>query len=186
MPTAIRSRALILAALSVSALVVGCDPDDGAVDLTGSCCGRAPARITGDGFAAYVPNAFTPNGDGVNDRFAPVVDTGITAVGFDVYDVATGEPVYSTERRYPTAELADVAWDGRRADGSAYVGTFEVLLDLRVREGFTVSERALSCAIDCADALARADDCVFGSQRAGDSGDYDAARAPGEDSCVGR
>lgn len=57
----------------------------------------------------YVPNGFTPNGDGVNDVFRPIA-IGMKQINyFKVYN-RWGVLVYSSER---TAYDANVGWDGK-------------------------------------------------------------------------
>ncbi|MBL7963046.1 MAG: gliding motility-associated C-terminal domain-containing protein [Flavobacteriales bacterium] len=63
-----------------------------------------------DGPLVWVPNSFTPDGDGTNDTFAPAV-LGIARDGyrFDVFD-RWGQPLFGTND-------PDARWDGRSAGG---------------------------------------------------------------------
>jgi len=54
-------------------------------------------------FAFYVPNSFTPNGDGINDTFQPK-GMGFTEYTLDIYD-RWGERIFSTNSFYQ-------GWDG--------------------------------------------------------------------------
>ncbi len=56
----------------------------------------------------YVPNAFTPNGDGDNDRFAPVIND-ISNYTFQVFS-RLGELIFSSSE-------PDDSWDGRTRGG---------------------------------------------------------------------
>lgn len=61
--------------------------------------------VIGGYFSVYVPNTFTPDGDGVNDMFMPVVkDQDPNDHTFAVYD-RWGERIFETSD-------AQVAWDG--------------------------------------------------------------------------
>lgn len=59
--------------------------------------------------AWFVPNAFSPNGDGDNDAFAPVINRG-ELIAFEVYS-RWGELLYEVHK------LGDVAWDGTDSKG---------------------------------------------------------------------
>jgi gliding motility-associated-like protein len=62
------------------------------------------AIFVGEDFGVYVPNSFTPNGDGVNDIFHPK-GYGITKYEFDIFD-RWGERVYHTN-------TFEEGWDGK-------------------------------------------------------------------------
>ncbi|RMG71712.1 MAG: gliding motility-associated C-terminal domain-containing protein [Bacteroidetes bacterium] len=66
----------------------------------------------------FVATAFTPNGDGHNDRFSPVFssDFPVTDYVFTVFD-RWGRRVYQS-RQYDPA----LGWDGRRSDGKPAPG----------------------------------------------------------------
>jgi gliding motility-associated-like protein len=72
----------------------------------------------------YIPNAFSPNANGVNDRFT-INGTGITAQQMRIYD-RWGELLYYTED-------IDSGWDGTiqrngdKAKQDMYVYTITVL-----------------------------------------------------------
>lgn len=79
----------------------------------------------------YVPTAFSPNGDGVNDVFrvyaGPAVDRIAALRIFDRW----GNLVFQAENVFPDDELA--AWNGERNNGQAsaigvYVYTLQVVL----------------------------------------------------------
>ena len=64
----------------------------------------------------WVPNAFTPNGDGINDDFKPV-SLYVDKYDFRIY-TRLGEEVFATQD-------PDLAWDGNEAKGSpAPIGLF--------------------------------------------------------------
>lgn len=63
-------------------------------------------EVTGCG--SFTPNAFTPNGDGINDLFRPAVCSDVKAYEFSVYN-RWGQLIFQTIQ-------TDVAWDGT-ADG---------------------------------------------------------------------
>ncbi len=60
--------------------------------------------VVGEDYGIYVPNAFTPNGDGVNDIFQPK-GFGIVEYEINIFD-RWGEKVYSTKK-------IEEGWDGK-------------------------------------------------------------------------
>jgi gliding motility-associated-like protein len=63
----------------------GCKEKDSVVIEAGQCCEEV-----------FVPNAFSPNGDGVNDVFRVTTSTGIELVQFEIYD-RWGRKVWYTD-----------------------------------------------------------------------------------------
>ena len=59
--------------------------------------------VVGEDFGIYVPNAFTPNGDGMNDIFQPK-GFGVVKYELNIFD-RWGEKVFSTK-------VFDEGWDG--------------------------------------------------------------------------
>lgn len=72
------------------------------------------AIVVGEDFGIYVPNAFTPNGDGTNDTFQPK-GFGIKDYELDIFD-RWGERIYHTK-------IFEAGWDGKHHRGLDY-GTF--------------------------------------------------------------
>lgn len=185
-------RNLLWLALAASTLTA-CSRDDGptggdppggpAADPYADCCARAPLVQTGPDYLVYAPSSFTPDGDGLNDAFAPLADEGVAGIGFEVYDPA-GALVYTTEHRHPRSEIAALAWDGTRADGTPYEGAFDFTLDLWLRSGSGIRTAGQGCAVRCAsdpDLLARSNCSTAAQWRAGGF-DPDAPR--GEFTCL--
>jgi gliding motility-associated-like protein len=70
----------------------------------------------------WVPNAFTPNGDGVNDKFRVLGNVGRTeAFGFSIYN-RWGERIFHTSDRYQ-------GWDGNHSGVPAPVGTYVYVVE---------------------------------------------------------
>jgi gliding motility-associated-like protein len=58
----------------------------------------------------YLPNAFTPNADGINDRLMPGIE-GLENFSFTVYD-RWGKLVWQNN-----SDFAKVGWDGKTLSG---------------------------------------------------------------------
>lgn len=64
------------------------------------CSAIAEGEVAVEGFVLYVPNAFTPNGDGINDVFLPST-TGVSAYYIEIYN-RWGEQIWeSTDPNEP-------------------------------------------------------------------------------------
>lgn len=74
-------------------------------DLNG-CVGRDSIMIFVDRYRIFVPNAFTPNGDGLNDTFGPLITGDIAGEDIEMY-------IYNRwgEQIYEFTDLG-VGWDG--------------------------------------------------------------------------
>jgi gliding motility-associated-like protein len=80
--------------------------------------------VVGEDYGIYVPNAFTPNGDGVNDVFQPK-GFGITKYELNIFD-RWGEKVFSTK-------TFEEGWDGTikgRTNKSIEEGSYSWLINV--------------------------------------------------------
>lgn len=74
---------LILAFISALFLFFQCEKD---IDQYPHCIGLVTDTTgTGDNARIYIPNAFTPNGDGKNDGIRPLTSN-IASISFTLYD----------------------------------------------------------------------------------------------------
>ena len=87
-------------------------------------CSKEYTQIVpvGKGYSINAPNVFTPNDDGINDRFRPFV-TGFQSVLFSIYD-SRGNILYTETVEEPNLEnvqgLELVGWDGNNAPDEEY------------------------------------------------------------------
>lgn len=80
-------------------------------DQTG-CYSTDSLRITAAACCdLYIPDAFSPNGDGRNDYFVPVIDRGQVLLAFRIYD-RWGKIVYTGN------STTDKGWNGSYPDGT--------------------------------------------------------------------
>ncbi|KXK42861.1 MAG: fibronectin type III domain-containing protein [Bacteroidetes bacterium OLB11] len=90
----------------------GCEKMDTVYISEGSCCE-----------IAFVPNAFSPNGDQVNDEFRVLTTSGIELIQLEIYD-RWGQKVWTTSEWKR-------GWDGRIDGADAAVGTYYFVLNYR-------------------------------------------------------
>ena len=83
------------------------------------CIDSASVRIEVDP-TLLIPDAFSPNGDGVNDVFRPVSSKDIIINSFTVFD-RWGKPVYEGSGK-------SIGWDGTDKGRPANAGTYHYLL----------------------------------------------------------
>lgn len=85
-----------------------------------ACCGVQPVDFKLSNGFIYVPNVFTPNGDGINDLFYPFISPEIGEVqGFTVFS-AEGDTVLFQRQTIIYSEIEKWAWNGYRNNGSTF------------------------------------------------------------------
>ncbi len=89
-------------------------------------------------FAVYSPNAFSPNGDGVNDAFLPLVPDRIEVLSFDlrIFD-RWGTQVFQSAD-------ASQGWDGTYRGQKLPQGAYIFTLLIRYRDDFKEDETTVS------------------------------------------
>jgi gliding motility-associated-like protein len=81
----------------------------------------------------FLPNAFSPNGDGINDRFFPQDGGDVEVIHyFQIFD-RWGELLYDATE-LPT-NRADLGWDGRLNGESTHPGIYVWVLEASFRDG---------------------------------------------------
>jgi gliding motility-associated-like protein len=80
--------------------------------------------INGPGW--FVPNAFTPNSDGENDAFLPVVETDVSVRRFELYN-RWGQVIWKWEP-------GDAGWDGTIAGGAVRAETGVYIWKMQVKD----------------------------------------------------
>lgn len=87
-----------------------------------SCCGSQPVEFTLGNAYVYLPNAFTPNGDGTNDWFMPFISGDAGEIQEFTILSASGDTVLFQRPTFDYSRISMYAWDGKRKDGSDYKG----------------------------------------------------------------
>lgn len=82
-----------------------------------------------------IPNAFTPNGDGMNDRFV-IRYTGMQNLRVALYD-RWGNPIFTQQQATPSGTIE---WDGTRNGQPAPEGVYTGLLEARTTDGRTITK----------------------------------------------
>jgi gliding motility-associated-like protein len=96
------------------------------------CTASLVGRVFIDGFMFYAPNSFSPNNDGVNDYWIPVM-TGVSAYECKIYD-RWGTLIFETND-------LDKAWTGDVRGGSNYAANGIYQFDIQFNDSAGLSRR---------------------------------------------
>ena len=108
------------------------------VSLNNSC-GNVNSLIEADLFICrnfYVPNAFSPNFDGINDRWGPISETAIVKISQMSIFNRWGDVVFSTKNIEPKEQYY---WDGTFNGKSAEIGVYAYFIELELLSGEVVT-----------------------------------------------
>ncbi|MEM7573715.1 MAG: gliding motility-associated C-terminal domain-containing protein, partial [Bacteroidota bacterium] len=83
--------------------------------------------------AVYIPTAFSPNGDGVNDLFLPLANEEVAAIDYLIIANRWGEIVFQVED-FPLNDLT-AGWDGNFRGQSAPPAVYVYFLKVRLQDG---------------------------------------------------
>ena len=85
--------------------------------------------IVGKGYTILIPNAFSPNGDNINEIIRPVF-TGLKAVEYNIYN-SQGILVYqefvSEDNLSPNGTIEIMGWDGENSDPSSNFYVYKII-----------------------------------------------------------
>ena len=90
-----------------------------------ACCGVKPVNYQLSNGFIYMPNVFTPNGDGINDLFYPFISDEIAEIQQFTILSAVGDTVIFSRPTIVYDRINEFGWNGRRKDGSLYRGPFK-------------------------------------------------------------
>lgn len=151
-----------------------------------SCCGTQPVEFSHDKKKVFVPNVFTPNGDGVNDYFTPFVNETVTDIWWlSIYSAKGDTLLYQTLYLDPKSDSRTKGWNGLRPDGTPYKGLFLYQMRIDDREANKHIIEGSGCVILCdpkTKIFKTKDGCFYPSQSAG-QGKLDKSKNNQEKGC---
>lgn len=132
-----------------------------------SCCGLGTiSRQAGNGMV-FLPAAFTPDGDGINDVLFPQTDGNIERIdSFLVFSIDTISEVFRLENSTDFSPAA--GWDGMVGD-TILAATYEVRVWVTAQDSTRGVVSGYVCALPCQQPSGEPrpvnlDECVFGNQ----------------------
>ena len=137
-----------------------------------SCCKEPHLEACVGGAKVYVPNAFTPNGDGINDLFLVEGNEGISkVVSFKVFK-ADGTMVYEASD-FPLNDPS-FGWNGAFPDGTLEQAIYSYSLSIEnIGNQVYDFEGTVCCRIDGPNDFPCVDlekNCAYSSQHDGNGG----------------
>jgi gliding motility-associated-like protein len=109
-----------------------------AMVTTNNCSGTDSILIDSKSTNVHleIPTIFTPNGDGINDYFIPILRTGISSLKIEIYN-KWGQLIF-------TSNYLDINWDGRTQSGQLVPdGTYFWIAKYADHEGKTNSAKGV-------------------------------------------
>ncbi len=119
-----------------------------------ACCGTKPVEFTFGLSKVYIPNVFTPNGDGLNDVFFPYISSDIVDVQDFTILSAVGDTVLFQRPSFNYDDIQNYAWKGARyfPNGtykSDYQGLFKYNMRIANKSGQSQYVEGEACLIRC-------------------------------------
>ncbi len=202
MSTTIRNMILLT---TIAIMILSCSSDSTMDDSTNPqpivsetyepCCGlESVTTYEFLGNKIYVPNVFTPNGDGINDTFYPFFTNDsivIQAFGAITPEESKARLLYSTNNLI-TATDQEWAWDGKNYNSALEIDEYEGYFKYKffaIIDGVkTEYYEGYACVIRCteeAKAFQSIEGCLFGTQYNEETGEGDRDIPHGEEECIG-
>ena len=116
------------------------------------CCGTQAVDRVCHGRQLFIPNLFTPNGDGFSDYFMPYVNDNLTLIRNFTVMSAQGDSILFAQPRIDFLDSENrtrYAWNGLRKDGSCYQGLFKYRLQVETDAGILDSIAGTACSVLC-------------------------------------
>jgi hypothetical protein len=129
------------------------DPVNKTVSKYDACCGVEPVEFVQDSYYVYVPNSFTPNGDGINDLFLFYISNNIDSVKFYLIS-STGSDALEIllfAENFSKNDWQSYVWDGLTKNLEFYKGKFTYAITLKTKDEKIIAVHGSGCSIICDD-----------------------------------
>ena len=149
------------------------------------CCGAEAVEFIHEEAYIFVPNVFTPNEDGMNDYFAPIVNDQVLEIVdyliFSGYD----STVVFYQKQFDFNESNRYAWKGMIDDATPYKGGFRYTMLVVLKSGKLMQVEGKACRIVCepaAQVFQTLEGCFYSTQ-VGQAGTLDTNLPSQESGC---
>ncbi|HSF89487.1 MAG TPA: gliding motility-associated C-terminal domain-containing protein [Saprospiraceae bacterium] len=133
--------------IACTAFLFACKKDDNSNPLDGCCDTPAINATVGNGHV-YVPNVFTPNGDGINDRLVIFGDEHIKQIhSFRISDKEGTSVLFS--ENIPLDNFI-YAWDGT-VNNQYKNGVYSIVMEVEALDGTIATLQGKVCNYRCLD-----------------------------------
>ena len=157
-----------LAALVLSVSFFACSDDEGAV--RNCSCHANPVEFSVGGAKVYLPNIFSPDGDGVNDQYVPFGRSDIAEIEEFVIRKPNNDILFLNENF--ATNMQSEGWDA--IDGSdKFLGDFKFSIRIRNVDGMVATFDGTACSFVCDEGAANLENvtnCKWGTQHNGEGG----------------
>jgi len=150
--------------ISITLLSISLSCHDEKKEAPQDCCGNPAIEASFGNGHVYVPNIFTPNGDGINDILLVFGDSVNLISSFQISN-EDGDLVFYTQNFNPNDQL--FGWNGE-VNGEVIEGVYDILLLAMAKDG-TVKELEgkvcnYPCSVQPLPEISTPDQCQFPAQ----------------------
>lgn len=174
--------------ISLCVLFIACSKADSNDTFEyNSCCGAASVDTSFlDSAYVYIPNVFTPNGDGINDYFRPFWSGEVKDVIYMIVYSLEDKSIWFARSGSDNIPPEEYGWDGIRRDTMLlHKGGFGYEIAFFVNENFIYTTTGMACSIHCGPeaAIFNGRPGCFYPNQAGANGNLNPLIANGEKNC---
>lgn len=140
-----KSITIIIFLIGLGFLHTNCsDVQSSTISITG-CCENDPLAVTFGNAQLFLPNIFTPDNDGLNDRFIPIGDSIQEIIDFEIKD-PYGRTIFHHTHIPLWSENS--AWDGY-VNGEVKRGLYSYSISVEAMNGIIETYSGQVCNFPC-------------------------------------